>query len=95
MYQDAPSMNLVSPGWRFFSRVTFVVSIAATTVGIVFLPADIWVKGFLCIGLYFSIGSTFTLSKTLRDEFESTRLINRLSEAKSEKLLSEFEKGKD
>lgn len=34
------------------------------------MPADLWVKGYLAMGSLFLTGSTFTLSKTMRDNAE-------------------------
>lgn len=34
------------------------------------MPADLWVKGYLAMGTLFLTGSTFTLSKTMRDNAE-------------------------
>ena len=59
--------------------------------GIYFLPVDPWIRGYMGMGLFFAVGSSFTLAKTMRDQHESRRLINRLSDAKTEKLLHEFE----
>jgi hypothetical protein len=42
------------------------------------------------MGTLFLVGSTFTLAKTLRDEFEATKLINKIHEAKTEKILREY-----
>ena len=35
-------------------------------------------------------GSTFTLPKTMRDESEASKLINKLAQARTEKLLKEY-----
>ena len=91
MYQEVQSVQKDTPAWLFFVKVTFAVSIVATTIGIFFLPVDIWVKGYMAIGLYFCVGSTITLSKTLRDEHESTRVINKIRDVKTEKILKEYE----
>ncbi len=62
-------------------------------VGIaVTLPLETpWLRAFLGMGLVFSVGSSFSLAKTLRDNHEARRLLNRLSDAKAEKILREFE----
>ena len=39
----------------------------------------------------FLVGSTFTLAKTVRDNAETRRLRNRISAAKTDKLLKEYE----
>ena len=43
------------------------------------------------MGLLFSVGSSLSLAKTLRDDHESKRLLNRLSNAKAEKIIREHE----
>jgi len=60
-------------------------------IGIVYLPVDRWVRGFLAMGLLFTINACFTLAKTVRDNHEAGKFINRLTGAKAEKLLQEFE----
>ena len=59
--------------------------------GIVWLPVDDWTRGFLAMGLLFTVSACFTLAKTVRDSHEASKLINRLSGAKAERLLQEFE----
>jgi len=78
-----------SAAWIFQTWAAFILSICMTTVGIVNLPVDNWVKGFMGMGLAFSVGSTFTLAKTTRDLHEARKITSRIDEAKVEKLLSE------
>jgi hypothetical protein len=79
-----------SKGWLFFVKCSFALSVAAMIAGIVFIPADLVVKGYLTIAAFFVVSSTITMSKTLRDEHESQRLINKLSEAKTRQLMKEY-----
>jgi hypothetical protein len=44
-----------------------------TLLGIYYMPIDLWIKGFIIMGLFFTVGSTFTLAKTIRDRHESRR----------------------
>jgi hypothetical protein len=53
------------------------------------MPVNFWMKGYMGMGLLFSVGSTISLSKTIRDVEESKRIISRVDEAKLEKLLAE------
>ena len=39
----------------------------------------------------FLVGSSFTLAKTLRDNHEALRLVNRVKSAKTERLIREYE----
>lgn len=57
--------------------------------GIVYLPVDGWTKGYLGMGLAFTVGSTLSLAKTTRDIHESDRLTSRIDEARVERILSE------
>ncbi|MDN6855633.1 YiaA/YiaB family inner membrane protein [Pseudomonas sp. CAN2814] len=83
-------VQLNSAYWLFFIKVSFALSLLATTLGIVFMPADLTVKGYMTICAVFLVNSTITLTKTLRDQHEGERLINRISEAKTQKILKEF-----
>ena len=80
-----------SPAWMFQVWAAFVLSSFMTGVGIFYLPVDPWIRGFLAMGLVFVVGSSFSLAKTLRDIHEAKRLLNRLNEAKAEKIIREFE----
>ena len=56
-----------SPAWVVQSWVSFATSVLATTLGIYCLPDGGWVKGFLAMGLLFTVGSSLSLAKTVRD----------------------------
>lgn len=79
-----------SQSWLFFVKSSFAISLLAMIGGIVMMPADLVVKGYLAITALFMVSSTITLSKTLRDEHESQRLIHKVSEAKTKQLMKEF-----
>ena len=88
---DNNTMQKDSQAWRYFVILSFVASVGATSLGVLILPVDLWVKGYMAMGLYFTIASTVMLSKTLRDAFEADKLINKISEARTEKMLKEYE----
>ncbi len=77
--------------WITQTWISFFLSIAATSIGILYLPVNPWVKGYLGMGFMFSIGSTVSLSKTIRDVDESKRMLSRIDEAKLERLLAEYD----
>lgn len=77
--------------WITQTWISFFLSLSATTMGILYLPVDIWVKGYLGMGFMFSIGSTVSLSKTIRDLEESKHILARLDEAKLERLLADYD----
>lgn len=79
-----------SASWLFFVKVSFALALLATGVGIVFAPIDLLIKGYLGICALFLVSTTITLSKTMRDEHESKRIHNRISEARAHQLLKEY-----
>jgi hypothetical protein len=64
-------------------------SVLPTSLGIIYLPVDVWIKGYMGMGLIFSVGSTVSLTKTQRDIHESSRMIAKIEEAKVERILAE------
>jgi hypothetical protein len=78
-----------STAWIVQTWISFIISISATSVGIINLPVDNWVKSFMGMGLAFSVGSTISLTKTQRDLYENRKLISKIDEAKVEKILAE------
>jgi len=80
-----------SSAWVIQTWLSFALSVGVTAVGIWNLPVDTWVKSFLGMGLLFSVGSTFSLSKTVRDQHEMDQLGTRLDEARVAKMLSEHD----
>jgi hypothetical protein len=80
-----------SAAWVAQVWISFAVSAFGTFLGIYFLPADFWVKGFLAMGLLFTIGSSVSLSKTLRDLHEAERFTRRIDEARVSRLIAEHD----
>ena len=87
-------MENMTPGrgdtaaWIFQAWASFILAVCATGYGIVCLPVDAWVRGFMGMGLLFTVGSTFTLAKTMRDLAESRRMSSVVQSAKVEEILS-------
>lgn len=88
---ETPQLQQDSVGWRFFVQASFVMSLALMTVGIWQLPVNMWIRGFLGMGLFFTVSSTIVLTKTMRDDHEAQKLIKRLTNAKTEKMLQDYE----
>ncbi len=78
-----------STAWILQTWLSFVVSIGATSLGIIYLPVDNWIKGYMGMGLLFTVGSTVSLTKTQRDIHESNKISSKIEEAKVEKILAE------
>jgi hypothetical protein len=78
-----------STGWVVQAWASFGISLAAMTFGILNLPVNNWVKGYMGMGLAFTVGSTISMAKTTRDLHEAKRVTARVDEARVEKLLSD------
>lgn len=77
--------------WSAQVWISFLISVAMLVGGTVLLPVDIWAKGYMLMGEMFVVGSTFNLAKTVRDNHEAAQLRNRITKAKADKLLKEYE----
>ena len=84
------STRLDSPGWIFFVKVSFAAALGGMLFGLTVMPVDLWMRGYMVLGTFFLTGATFTLAKTLRDQFEGSKLINKLAQARTEKLLKDY-----
>lgn len=78
-----------SPAWVTFSYASFLSACALVTGGIIFMPVDLWVRAYLFIGMVMLVQASINVTKTLRDNVESDRLVKRLDDARTEKLLKD------
>lgn len=84
-------LSVHSSAWIAQTWIAFAVSVGMTAIGIAYLPVDVWIKAFLAMGLLFSVGSTLSLAKTVRDEHEAKRLSARVDEARIQRILAEHD----
>ena len=89
-----PIHNSHSPAWVSFTYASFIDAVAMVAVGIAFAPMEIWVKAYFAMGAALLIQSCITATKTLRDMHEGGKLVNRLEDAKAERLLMELDREK-
>ena len=85
---EANSTN--SASWLFFVKLTFGIALAGMAAFIFFMNGDLLTKGYLALNSLFMVSATIVLSKTMRDEHETSKLSNKISEAKTNKILKEF-----
>jgi hypothetical protein len=81
--------HIHSHAWMTFTYLAFGCSVFMVGIGIFLLPLELAVKGYLAIGFLMVIQSSITLTKTMRDNHEGGKLVNRLEDAKTERLLME------
>ena len=75
-----------------FSYVSFAASAFLVALGVFFMPIDLWMKGYLTMGIVMLVQTCVTLTKTIRDNYESGKFVNRIEDAKAERLLMEVSK---
>ena len=75
-----------------FSYVSFSASAFLVALGVFFMPIDLWMKGYLTMGIVMLVQTCVTLTKTLRDRHESSKLVNRFEDARAARLLMEVSK---
>jgi len=86
-------MQHYSRAWMYFSGLSFVAALAIISLGIILMPADIWVKAYLATGTLFLITSCFTLSKTVRDTSDQRERIARFNTTIFDRVLRESDMG--
>ena len=82
-----------SQSWIVFTYVSFVAALAMVVGGIILMPLDLPMKGYLAMGVVMLIQSCITLTKTIRDNDEASKLVSRLEDAKTERLLMDVAEG--
>ena len=84
-----------SGSWIAFTYASFFASVAMVAGGILFAPIDIWIKAYFAMGAALLIQSAITMTKTLRDVHEGGKLVNRIEDARAERLLMGIEREKE
>jgi hypothetical protein len=54
------------------------------------MPIDLWGKGYLAMGILMLVQTTVNVTKTVRDNSEADKLIRKVEDARTEKLLVKF-----
>jgi hypothetical protein len=88
MSQHLTHLDRPNGAWVNFSYISFAASVLMIGGGIFALPLDWWVRAYFAMGMGMLIQSCLTLAKTVRDVHEANRMINRIEEARTEKLLN-------
>ena len=83
----APTKNTAA----FFAQagLSFGIALVGLVFAIIYLPVDPWIRAFLAMTSLFLVSSSFTLAKVVRDAQDDKYLVNKVDEARLEKLLSE------
>jgi hypothetical protein len=95
MATQTTSTSQHSGAWITFSYASFFASVAMVGIGILFAPIDIWIKAYFAMGAALLVQSCITMTKTLRDVHEGAKLVNRIEDARAERLLMGIERGQE
>lgn len=76
-----------SAAWKQFTIASFVLAAGMMAGGIFFMDATFAAKGFYAMAAIMLVHTSITITKTLRDAEEGSKLASRLEEARTEKLL--------
>ena len=82
-----------SSAWVSFTYFSFGAAALMVATGVFFLPLDWWAKGYLGMGVVMLVQSCVTMTKTLRDVHEAGKLVNRIDEARTERILMAVKTG--
>ncbi|MFF7857633.1 YiaA/YiaB family inner membrane protein [Streptomyces sp. NPDC007904] len=88
---DTPVKQQSTAAFYGQAVASFAVALGATAIGIFSLQADAWVRAFLAIAVLYLVTSAFTLSKVVRDRQEAGQIVQRVDQARLEKLLAEHD----
>ena len=84
IYENQNSKSFYNLAW-----IAFVISLVGMTAGLIYLEADLAMKGFLAMSYLFSVTSCFTVAKVVRDRHEADKFINKVESVKTEKFLTD------
>ncbi|HLL64834.1 MAG TPA: YiaA/YiaB family inner membrane protein [Micromonosporaceae bacterium] len=73
------------------SIISFAVSLIAMSFAVFYLPVGVWERAFLGLGLLYVVTSSFTLAKCIRDQQDTSTVVNRVDQARLDKLLSDHD----
>lgn len=91
MGMTVTSQSKPSAAFYIQSVVSFAVALSALILGVAYLQVDVWVRGFLSVGILYLVTSTFTLAKVIRDQQEASSALSRIDQARLEKMLAEHD----
>jgi hypothetical protein len=79
--------------WMLFTQATFGLAAIMMAGGIYFLEASFSAKGFYAMAAIMLVHTSITLTKTMRDNEEASKMISKIEDARTEKLLMEINRG--
>lgn len=88
---SAPTQNKTSHAFFVQAGISFGLALLCMVVAVLYLPVDPWIRAFLGLGTLFLTTSAFTLAKCVRDAQETSTVVNRLDQARVDRILSDHD----
>lgn len=89
---NSPAVNPKSSSGFYVQAVaSFAVSTVGLMIAIIYLPVDAWTRAFLGLAVLFTVSSTITISKVVRDKEEAASIYQRVDAARLEKILADYD----
>jgi hypothetical protein len=82
-----------SPAWVNFSYLCLGIAVFMLAIGIYMMPLDLWGKGYLTMGILMLVQTVVNVTKTLRDNDEAEKMVRKMDEARTEKMLLGINRG--
>ena len=88
---DSPTRH--SAAWVNFNILSFIIAGGMMAGGIYFMDAGFAAKGFYAMSALMLVHTSISITKTIRDNEEAKKFVNKLEDAKTEQLLMEVTRG--
>ncbi|GGM89644.1 YiaA/YiaB family inner membrane protein [Dactylosporangium sucinum] len=73
------------------SALSFAAALTGVAAGIAYLPVNGWMRAFLAVGVLYTVTSAFTLAKCIRDRQETESVVQRVDQARLDRILTEHD----
>ena len=88
---STPAQNKTTNAFYAQAGISFGLALRSMVVAVLYLPVDPWIRAFLALGTLYLTTSTFTLAKCVRDAQETSSVVNRLDQARVDKILADHD----
>lgn len=88
---STPTQNKTTNAFYAQAGISFGLALLSMVVAVLYLPVDPWTRAFLALGTLYLTTSTFTLAKCVRDAQETSSVVNRLDQARVDKILADHD----
>jgi hypothetical protein len=88
---STPNQNKNTSAFFLQAGLSFGIALLTMVVAVIYLPVEPWIRAFLALGTLYLTTSSFTLAKCVRDAQEEQAVVNRLDQARVDKLLAEHD----